>query len=291
MKLHLECVPCYIRQVLDAAKLVSKDKKLHEKIIRESLKAAVDFDCDSIGLLSQVKIQNAVKGLLPDDDPYDDIKKKFNLICMDMEEDLRKTIKDSTDPFETSLRISLAGNIIDFGPKQVLNRSIILRAIKKSLNQNLCRNNVLLLRQNIKKAKKILFIGDNAGEIVFDKIFIEWLPKKKITYVVRGGPALNDSTMDDAEMVGMTEVVRVITTGLDMPAAILPLCSKEFMDEYNDSGLIISKGQGNYEALSDEDKNIFFLLKIKCPVIAEDFNGKYRLGDIVVDTRLNNTGF
>ena len=83
-------------------------------------------------------------------------------------------------------------------------------------------------------------------------------------------------------MTGMDKIVRVITTGLDMPAALLPLCSRDFMDEYENSDLVIAKGQGNYEALSDENKNIFFLLKIKCPVIAESINNGYRLGDVVV---------
>ena len=283
MKLYLECIPCYIRQILDAAKMVTNDKKLLEHILRKSLIAASEFDSGSIGLLTQAKIQRIIKELLPNSDPYSKIKKKFNFICLQLEEKLKRIIKEANDPFETSLRIALAGNIIDFGPKQTLSKKVILAAIRKAQHQNLNEKNVRLLRENIDKSEKILFIGDNAGEIVLDKIFIEELPKKKISYVVRGGPALNDSTIADAEMVGMTKIVRVITTGLDMPAAVLPLCSKKFLNEYDKSDLIIAKGQGNYEALSDEDKNIFFLLKVKCPVIAESFNGRYKLGDIVVD--------
>jgi damage-control phosphatase, subfamily I len=289
LKLHVECIPCYIRQVLDAAKLVTDDQKILENIIRTSLKAAYEFDPDIVGLISQSKIQNAVKHLMPEKDPYKSIKKKFNEICMGMEDQINILIINSNDKFEASLRIALAGNIIDFGPKQHLSQKIIMNAIKKSLVQKLDKNNVLLLKSNINKCRKILFIGDNAGEIVFDKIFIENLPKNKITYAVRGGPALNDSTIEDAKMVSMTGTVKVITTGLAMPAAILPLCSKEFLDEYNRADLIIAKGQGNYEALSDENQNIFFLLKIKCPVISENFNGKYKVGDIVVDRSTDNT--
>ncbi|MDD5659803.1 MAG: ARMT1-like domain-containing protein [Actinomycetota bacterium] len=261
MKLHLECVPCYIRQTLDAAKMATDNKILLKHILKESLKAAYEFDTESNGLLTQAKIQKAVKHLIPNGDPYSDIKKKFNLICLGLEERLKKIIKESKDSFETGLRICLAGNIIDFGPKQTLGKKVILCTIKNALHQNLDSNKIKLLKENINKSEKILFIGDNAGEIVFDKIFIEKLPKRKITYVVRGGPTLNDSTMEDAEMIGMTKIVKVITTGLDMPAAILPLCSKEFLDKYNNSDLVISKGQGNYEALSNENKNIFFCLK------------------------------
>ena len=287
MKLYLECIPCYIRQVVDAAKMATDDKKLIECILRKSLIAASEFNYDNVGLLTRARIQNSIKGLLPDGDPYRVVKEKFNLICLELEEKLKRMIKESTDPFETSLRISLAGNIIDFGPKKGLGKEIILEEIKKAIDQELDEGKIRLLKENIEKSKKILFIGDNTGEIVFDKIFIEGLPKKKISYVVRGGPTLNDSTIEDAEMIGLTKIVRVITTGLDMPAAILPLCSREFLSEYKKSDLVIAKGQGNYEALSDEDKNIFFLLKIKCPVIEESFNGKHRLGDIVVDKSHN----
>ena len=285
MKLYLECIPCYIRQAFEAAQMATDDKKLQEEILRASLVAASKFNTDKIGLLTHAKIQKAIKKIAPTDDPYKEAKEKINSMCIDMSDEIRKVIANSKDCFETSLRIALAGNIIDFGQGTNFSRNIIEHTIDASLHQNLDKNKVEILRENINKAEKILYIGDNTGEIVFDKIFIEQLPRDKITFVVRGGPAMNDSTMEDAKSVGMTDVVKVITTGLDMPAAILPLCSKKFLSEYKKSDLIIAKGQGNYEALSDEEKNIFFLLKIKCPVIAKSFNGKYKVGDIVVDTK------
>jgi len=143
---------------------------------------------------------------------------------------------------------------------------------------------IVRLKENIAGAKKILYIGDNTGEIVFDRIFIErFFPADRTIFVVRGGPTMNDSTIEDAQMIGMTGIVRVITTGLDMVGALLPHCSEEFLKEYEDADLIISKGMGNYEALSSEDKNIFYLLKVKCPVIENSFKGRYKLGDIVLD--------
>lgn len=282
MKLHLECVPCYIRQALEAAKMATDDRKLHEQILRESLIVASNFDTDSIGFVLQAKIKQVMEKILPATDPYKEVKEKYNRIVLGLAGNLKKIIKNSKDPFETSLRISLAGNIIDFGPDTTLNKAVLEEAIRKSLSQSLDIKKVRALQKEISHAKKILFIGDNAGEIVLDKIFIENLPGEKITYAVRGGPALNDVTMEDAIMVGMVDSVRVITTGLNMPAAILPFCSDDFIDEYNRADLIISKGQGNYEALCDEDKNIFFLLKIKCPIVAENLGEKYEVGDIVI---------
>lgn len=282
MKLQLECVSCYVRQALDAAKMTTDDRKLHEQVLRGALVAASDFDISSIGFTLQAKIKKITEKLLPAADPYREVKERFNNIVLGYADELKKIIKNSEDSFETGLRISLAGNIIDFGPALVLNEKNIEEAIRDSLSQNLDDKKVKLLQKNINDAKKILFIGDNAGEIVMDKIFLEGLPVGKITYVVRGGPALNDSTIEDAEMIGMMDCVKVITTGLDMPAAIPPLCSEDFLNEYNSSDLIISKGQGNYEALCDENKNIFFLLKIKCPVVAKNLGNKYEVGDIVI---------
>ncbi len=288
MKLYLECISCYIRQAFEAAQMATDDKKLQEEILRASLIAASKFNTDKIGLLTHARIQKAIKKIARVDDPYKEAKEKINSICLDMSDEIRKVIANSRDHFETSLRIALAGNIIDFGQGTNFSKNIIKHTIDTSLHQNLDKNKVETLRENINKAGKILYIGDNTGEIVFDKIFIEQLPKDKITFVVRGGPAMNDSTMEDAKAVGMTDIVKVITTGLDMAASILPLCSKKFLNEYKKSDLIIAKGQGNYEALSDEEKNIFFLLKIKCPVIAKSFKGKYNVGDIVVDTKAQN---
>ncbi len=282
MKLHLECIPCYLRQALEAIRMVTDDNQLQEKILRKCLVAASKFDTNDIGIFTHNRIHKIIKKFSPGGDPYREIKQRFNTICLNMSDEIQKIIAQSSNPFETSLRIALAGNIIDFGPGTALNEDIIKNAIKLALRQKLDGNEVITLQNNIKHGKRILYIGDNAGEIVFDKIFIEQLPKEKITYVVRGGPSLNDSTMEDAETVGMSNIVRVITTGIDMPAAALPLCSKEFLDEYERSDLVIAKGQGNYEALSEEKKNIFFLLKIKCPVILSDFHNKHEVGDIVV---------
>jgi len=283
MRLHLECIPCYLRQALEAVQMATDDKKLQEKILRKCLVAASKFDTGDSGFVLHSKIQKIIKRILPDGDPYREVKEEYNRMALGMVNKLEEIIKNSKNPFEVSLRISLAGNIIDFGPKVDLNKNILQEAIKKSLSQDMDTEKIKLLKEEIDNAKRILFIGDNAGEIVFDKIFIENLPGEKITYAVRGGPALNDATMEDVKMIGMMDSVKVITTGLDMPAAVLSFCSGEFLKEYRISDLVIAKGQGNYEVLCDEKKKIFFLLKIKCPVVAENFNGRYKLGDIIVD--------
>jgi damage-control phosphatase, subfamily I len=284
MKLYLECIPCFIRQALEAINMFTDDQELKEKIMREVLRATSTFDAESIGLMTNAKIQRILKKYAHSGDPYKKEKKKMNLICMDMADEVTNIIEDSERPFETALRIAIGGNIIDFGQGNNIEAGKIRGAIKQALGQELDNSTISRLKEEIGKAKKILYIGDNTGEIVFDRIFIEkFFPVDRTVFAVRGGPVMNDATIEDAQITGMADTVKVISTGIDMAGALLPCCSEEFMKEYKEADVIISKGMGNYEALSNEDKNIFFLMKVKCPVIEDSLKGKYRLGDILVD--------
>ena len=297
MKIQLECIPCQIRQALAIAKKLTNNNETIQKSFKEALKVASNFDKyqDSFSLLYDML--EKVKKINPDDDPYENFKKQFNKICLNIEPDLKKLAYKSNnidEIFEIGLRISLSGNALDVMQGGILSEEFLEDAVKKSLTQRINLENVKLLKKNILESQKILFIGDNAGEIVFDKIFIEIIKDKifkneknndeKITYTVRGGPSLNDSTIEDAIMVGMDKIVRVITTGIDLPGAYLPKCSEEFKRFYNNADLIISKGQGNFDSLLDEkDKNIFFLLKIKCETILNFFNGRHNINDVIVE--------
>jgi uncharacterized protein with ATP-grasp and redox domains len=125
-------------------------------------------------------------------------------------------------------------------------------------------------RNAVSQAERILYLTDNAGEIVLDRLLIEQLPTEQVTVAVKGAPVINDATMEDALLAGLPRIVEVIDNGSDAPGTILEACSQAFRERFEDADLIVSKGQGNYETLSDSDKNIFFILKAKCPVIAKD---------------------
>jgi uncharacterized protein with ATP-grasp and redox domains len=149
-----------------------------------------------------------------------------------------------------------------------------------------------LFYEKAAQSQSLLYLGDKAGEIVWDKILIEELLENfnlKIIYAVRGSPILNDSTMEDALFVGLDKVVNVISNGSDVPGTILNRCSEEFLKIYQKSDLILAKGQGNYESLSGENRPIFFLLNVKCPVIAEDIH--CNVGDLVLKAQSNHALF
>ncbi|HCC86466.1 MAG TPA: hypothetical protein DEQ06_07800 [Porphyromonadaceae bacterium] len=200
-------------------------------------------------------------------DPYKKIKFESNNQILNRYETLRRRIDCSDDPFETALRLAIAGNIIDYG---VFDSFDLEQTIEKVMNSEFAINHVAQLKQRLFEAKTVLYIGDNAGEIVFDKLFIETFRHPNIWYAVRGSPAINDVTRRDAAQVRMEEVARVIDNGYDAPSTMPEKCSPAFQQLYNEADLVISKGQGNLEGLINVSRgNIFFLLMVKCDVIAD----------------------
>ncbi|HUX58212.1 MAG TPA: ARMT1-like domain-containing protein [Bacteroidales bacterium] len=200
-------------------------------------------------------------------DPYRQEKKKYNDLAMNMFPGLQELIGQSSDSFGTALRLGIAGNIIDFAANDNFN---LQATIHKALNCEFAIDHSKQLKNAIKKADTILYLGDNAGEIVFDKLFIQTINHHNLTYVVRGAPVINDSTMEDAEYVGMKDIINVISNGYDAPSTIPDKSNKQFQEYFRKADLIISKGQGNLEGLIPlNDDRIFFLLMVKCDVMAE----------------------
>jgi uncharacterized protein with ATP-grasp and redox domains len=200
-------------------------------------------------------------------DPYKEEKKKYNDQALRMFPELDNIIRQSKDPLDTALRLAIAGNIIDFAANDNFN---LQATINKALNSEFAIDHSKQLKKAIENAKTVLYLGDNAGEIVFDKLFIETINHSDLIFVVRGAPVINDATMEDAEYIGMKDIVNVISSGYDAPSTIPDKSSKQFQQFFGKADLIISKGQGNLEGLLPlNDNRIFFLLMIKCDVIAE----------------------
>ena len=200
-------------------------------------------------------------------DPYKEEKKKYNDQAISMLPELEYIMRQSGDPFSTALRLAIAGNIIDFAANDNFN---LQATIDKALNYEFAIDHSKQLKKAIENAKTVLYLGDNAGEIVFDKLFIETINHPDLIFVVRGAPVINDATMEDAEYIGMKDIANIISNGYDAPSTIPDKSSKQFQEYFANADLIISKGQGNLEGLiSLNDGRIFFLLMVKCDVIAE----------------------
>lgn len=269
MKTYFDCMPCFIRQALDAAKLATDDEQIHEQVVREVLRLASDLDMSQSPPAIGQQIHRLIRELVGEDDPYHRIKKRFNDLALKLYPELRKQIVGSQDRLETAIRLAIAGNIIDFGVNSSVDESDLHKAISESLVADFDNLHLESFRDAVGQAEDIFYLADNAGEIVFDRLLIEQLPYEKVTVVVKGKPVINDATMEDAGAAGLTRIVEVIDNGSDAPGTILESCSEEFRRRFADADLIIAKGQGNYETLSDVEKDMFFILKVKCPVIAQ----------------------
>jgi len=268
MRIFLDCIPCFVRQALDSARLATDDEQIHEKVVREVLRLAADLDMSQSPPAIGQQIHRSIRSLVGQDDPYRRIKNRFNNLALKLYPELRKQIVSSNNRLETAIRLAIAGNVIDFGVDGSVNESDLNKAISESLTADFDSMQLQSFQDAIEQAEGILYLADNAGEIVFDRLLIEQLPYEKVTVVVKGMPVINDAMMEDAVVAGLPRIVEVIDNGSDGPGTILESCSHDFRKRFDDADFLIAKGQGNYETLSDLDKDIFFVLKAKCPVIA-----------------------
>jgi hypothetical protein len=269
MKTFFDCIPCFIRQALDSARLATPDEAVQERVVREALRAGAEMDLRQTPPAMAQHIHRAIREFAGQGDPYREIKDWSNRMALTLYPTLRTWVEDSNRPMETAIRLVIAGNVIDFGVNSHLSETQVRESITYALSAPL-EGNVEEFCSALSGVEHILYLADNAGEIVFDRLLIEQLPAGKVTVAVKGFPAINDATLADAEAAGIHEVAEVIENGSDAPGTILDDCSESFRDRFDQADLVIAKGQGNYETLSEVDKDIYFLLKAKCPVIARD---------------------
>ena len=269
MNTFLDCIPCLIRQSLAAVRLVTPDERIHERMLREVLQAASRMDlCQPPAAMSQV-VHRRIRELCQNGDPYRLSKARFNRLALELLPTFRRRVEEAADPWNAAVRLAIAGNVMDLAVKGGLTEAQIRDSIDQSLHESL-DGNTAEFAASVREAQRILYLADNAGEIVFDRLLIERMPREKVTVAVRGTPVINDATREDAEQAGLTELVRVIDNGSDAPGTLLRDCSEAFQRHFADADLIVAKGQGNYETLRGVSSQIYFLLRVKCPVIARD---------------------
>ena len=268
MRVHLDCFPCFLRQSIIALRLGTKDESLRETILKRTLDYIQNTDISKPPAYTTTFIHKKIRQMLGID-PFKEIKSEYNQIALRLYPSLKTTIEKSPDPLWISTRLAIAGNVIDFG---IFTSVDIEGAIRKALNNQLAVDDYSSFKNAISIADKILYLTDNAGEIVFDRLLIETLIQlgKEVKAVVKGSPVINDSTMDDAEESGLTEVCDVIDNGSEAVGTILEWTSSAFQKIFNDAQLVISKGQGNFETLIGAEKKIFFLFQSKCNVVSKE---------------------
>jgi uncharacterized protein with ATP-grasp and redox domains len=199
-------------------------------------------------------------------DPYLEIKQEYNEALFSRYDEFKKRVDTSENPFDTALRFAIAGNIIDFGPGHSID---VDETLDRVLTSDFAMDDSAGLESAIKNAKSILYIGDNAGEIVFDRLFIETINHPNMWFGVRGGPIINDALEADARFVGIDKFAKILSSGDNAPGTILEDTSPEFKRIFAEADLVIAKGQGNYEGLNTTNRDVFFLLMAKCIEVAK----------------------
>lgn len=278
MKSSLHCLPCFLQQTIKAAHLSTADLSLQKRILDEVATLLPSLDLKKTPPENSIPVYETIARLSGCPDPFANLKKKSNDFALGMVEDIRQVIATSNDPLYTALLFSIAGNIIDYGSQQDFDAE---SALKNCLNTPLAIDDYQVLRKKLEKSRSLLYLGDNAGEILFDTLVVETLqklfPDLEIIFVVKGHAIINDALLDDAGQCGLTEKCQVITNGTGCPGTPLADCSPEFIERFNKADLIISKGQGNYETLSETKAPLYFLLTIKCPIVGKHIEEQSKL--------------
>jgi uncharacterized protein with ATP-grasp and redox domains len=276
LRTYFDCFPCFIDQALRAGRMATDDEQKIKRLLDEVGMMLKDIRLESTPPETARLIYQKVKKITGKSDPYRKIKKENTVKALTLYPSLRRRVEASNDRLLAAIRLAIAGNVMDFGANKDFD-------IEAEINEVFQRNFAIFdcaeFRDYLDKTKDVLFIADNAGECVFDRLLIEEM-KKPVTYVVRGAPVVNDATYEDAVQAGVHKTALIMSSGTDAPGTILATCSREFKRIYDRSSFIISKGQGNYEALCGEKRPIFFFLKAKCGVIAKDVG--VNEGDIVL---------
>ncbi|RMD59005.1 MAG: DUF89 family protein [Nitrospirae bacterium] len=269
MRVHVDCYPCFVHQAILAIRLVNKNEEEQKEFIRTLLPFISEIDISKTPAHTTTVMQRRIREML-NCDPFLSVKREYNKRALTMFSKLRDMVFNSRDPLWTATRLSIAGNIIDFS---IFSSVDVEHSIERALNSPLSIDDYPSFREAVNNAENILLLADNAGEIVFDRLLVDILQegmKRHVVVGVKGGAVINDATIEDAKMAGFLEDhYKVIDNGADAIGTILEVCSDDFRHIFNNSDLIISKGQGNFETLHEiEKEHIFFLFQIKCDVVA-----------------------
>ncbi len=292
MKTHYDCIPCILRQTIETVQLAVDDKVLQTEAINKVLDLLTHIDYNTPPPIIGKEVYRIIYEVTGNPDPYRELKHKYNALGLALYDELLRQVYRSSEPVMMAAKLAVAGNVIDFGAKT--NEIDIQETVQNIDKLYFEINHFDRLIEDLKKAKKVLYLADNAGEIVFDRLFIEILQRYypeiglEFTVAVRGAPIINDATKEDAIMVGLDKIAKIIDNGDTAPATDLEHASPEMKKAYRQADLIIAKGMGNYETLDEEDRLIYYLLRVKCSLVSQVISAKK--GSLVLKRNENYRG-
>ncbi len=285
METHVDCISCIVNKAnMLVDKYINCSKKKHA-FMKKVLQEIIDTDYNKTSPYLTSRVMRILKTEVNVDDIYIKEKKFYNKKLLSMECEIENMLNDSEDKLFDALKLSSAGNIIDFGALDDISFKLVQRIIKKTFNSSFDKHLYNRLKDELKNSKRVVYLGDNAGEIVFDKIFIKYIkkyyPNINIKFATRGAPILNDITEKDAYFVGLDKYTQIINNGTDIPGTDLDEVPNNFKNIINKADLIISKGQGNFESLGGCGKNIYYIFLCKCDMLMKKLDSS-RFGNMFI---------
>jgi len=274
MRTYFDCMPCFLRQAINASATAGATVEQTDLILRDVLQHLEESDWTAQPPRLAVELYRTVRRTTGNDDPYLGDKQRINALALQLLPDLQRDVAAAPDPFVAAVRLAMAGNVIDLVAFDTIDRELLLGEFAHAASAPPVVDHIGAMREALQRSTgPVLYVTDNAGEIAFDRLLIEQIvalgvPAERITAMVRGGPAINDALLEDAIAVGLTDLVDVIDSGIDAPGFLLDLASDEAVERYQAAEVVIAKGQGNIESMPADDPRVFFLLRIKCPVLS-----------------------
>lgn len=274
MKLHNECIVCLFKQVLDVGKTATDDREKIKELLDSFALKIPELNFEQIAPEIVEELNNDLKRKLNTQDPYQDFKEKHMQLAHKIYPHAKKMVENSKDKIQTALLLAATGNSIDAG---ISNNIDIENIFEDDVKNGFIINDIKDFEKSLADSKKLVIIADNSGEGYFDKILIEEINQMydiEIYYAVRSEPVINDITAKEAAKIGINEVAHIIDSGSKAPGLLMKEATEEFKNILHESDITISKGQGNYESISEENIPVYYLLKAKCEVIASHFGIK-----------------
>ena len=277
MKVTAECIPCYLNQILNAMEKGEFPPAKRAETLAGLLSEVAALDREKTPAENSSVILHKFVQLMEGTDPFKNAKTESNELALEYYPELRQVVLESADPLKQAISFAVAGNVVDLG---IFADYDLGAAVKEVMEAGFEKDDYECFREMLQSSDKILIIGDNSGEIVFDMLLAEILVQRnlQVFYGVKQSFILNDATPDDARQVGMDRICRVVANGNNYLGTIAERCSREFIEILTNSDLIISKGQANYESLEGTQlagNRTFFLLKAKCKVVADKLGVNY----------------
>jgi hypothetical protein len=269
------------RQALNTVRVATDDPRQQEAVLKRLAERIPDLDLDDTPAGVSQHVYEVVEEVTGNADPYAAEKERTNREALRLLPDLEAMVNAAADELLAAVRLAAAGNVIDFGIGAGSVESIEAD-IRSLMRRAFAIEDLEDLRADLGPGRSVLYLGDNSGEIVFDRVLVERLQKAgaEVVFTVKSGPVINDATRADAEVAGLTKICRVLETGSNDIGVGWQRCSEAFRAAYAAADVIISKGQGNFETVSGRPGNVYFLLKAKCDCVAEELG--VELGDIVL---------